>query len=29
MIQDYGSSASEATTSLGDVLKKHLDGDEG
>jgi len=29
MIQDYGSNASEATTSLGDVLKKHLDGDEG
>ncbi|MGB5475281.1 MAG: 30S ribosomal protein S1 [Gammaproteobacteria bacterium] len=29
MIQDYGSNVSEATTSFGDVLKKHLDGDEG
>ncbi len=29
MIQDYGSSVSEATTSFGDVLKKHLDGNEG
>ncbi len=29
MIQDYGSNASEATTSLGDVLKQHLNGDEG
>ncbi|MDH3981163.1 MAG: S1 RNA-binding domain-containing protein, partial [Gammaproteobacteria bacterium] len=28
MMQDYGSSTSEATTSLGDVLKKHLSGDE-
>jgi small subunit ribosomal protein S1 len=29
MMQDYGSSTSEATTSLGDVLKRHLNGDEG
>ena len=29
MIQDYGSNVSEATTSLGDVLKRHLEGDEG
>ncbi len=28
MVQDYGSSTSEATTSFGDVLKKHLSGDE-
>ena len=29
MMQDYGSSSSEATTNLGDVLKKHMSGDEG
>ena len=28
MIQDYGASASEATTSLGDVLKQHLGSDD-
>jgi len=28
MMQDYGSNASEATTSLGDVLKQHLGGDD-
>jgi len=28
MMQDYGSSTSEATTNLGDVLKKHMSGDE-
>ncbi len=28
MMQDYGASTSEATTSLGDVLKQHLGGDE-
>jgi small subunit ribosomal protein S1 len=28
MMQDYGSSTSEATSSLGDVLKRHLNGDE-
>jgi small subunit ribosomal protein S1 len=29
MMQDYGANSSEATTSLGDVLKQHLNGDEG
>jgi small subunit ribosomal protein S1 len=29
MMQDYGASSSDATTSLGDVLKQHLNGDEG
>jgi hypothetical protein len=29
MVQDYGSSTAEATTNLGDVLKKHMSGDEG
>jgi small subunit ribosomal protein S1 len=28
MMQDYGSSSSEATTSLGDVLKQHLGKDD-
>ena len=28
MMQDYGSSSAEATTNLGDVLKKHMNGDE-
>ena len=28
MVQDYGSSASDAKTSLGDVLKQHLGGDD-
>jgi small subunit ribosomal protein S1 len=28
MMQDYGAETSEATTNLGDVLKKHLKGDE-
>ena len=28
MMQDYGSSTSEATTNLGDVLKKHMNSDE-
>ncbi|RLA01185.1 MAG: 30S ribosomal protein S1 [Gammaproteobacteria bacterium] len=28
MMQDYGSSTAEATTNLGDVLKKHMSGDE-
>ena len=29
MMQDYGSTSAEATTNLGDVLKKHMNGDEG
>jgi len=29
MMQDYGSGSAEATTNLGDVLKKHMNGDEG
>jgi small subunit ribosomal protein S1 len=29
MMQDYGSGATEATTNLGDVLKKQMNGDEG
>jgi len=29
MMQDYGSESSEATTNLGDVLKQHMNGDEG
>jgi len=29
MMQDYGSASAEATTNLGDVLKKHMNGDEG
>jgi small subunit ribosomal protein S1 len=29
MMQDYGSGSSEATTNLGDVLKQHMNGDEG
>jgi small subunit ribosomal protein S1 len=29
MMQDYGSGSAEATTNLGDVLKKHMSGDEG
>jgi small subunit ribosomal protein S1 len=28
MMQDYGAGAAEATTNLGDVLKKHMNGDE-
>jgi small subunit ribosomal protein S1 len=28
MVQDYGTTAAEATTNLGDVLKKHMSGDE-
>jgi small subunit ribosomal protein S1 len=28
MLQDYGADSSEATTNLGDVLKKHMSGDE-
>ncbi|MDB4409571.1 30S ribosomal protein S1 [Gammaproteobacteria bacterium] len=29
MMQDYGSGSAEATTNLGDVLKQHMNGDEG
>ena len=29
MMQDYGSASAEATTNLGDVLKKHMNEDEG
>jgi small subunit ribosomal protein S1 len=29
MMQDYGSGTAEATTNLGDVLKQHMNGDEG
>jgi small subunit ribosomal protein S1 len=29
MMQDYSSASAEATTNLGDVLKKHMSGDEG
>jgi small subunit ribosomal protein S1 len=28
MMQDYGSTATEATTNLGDMLKKQMEGEE-